>query len=47
MFGGEAGLRWLVASFVNIDVGWRVRDWRYDGGPAREDGPFARVIVNL
>jgi hypothetical protein len=47
MLGGEAGLRWLAASFLNFEAGWRVRDWRYDGGPAREDGPFARLVIIL
>jgi hypothetical protein len=45
MYGVELGLRWLALHGVELEAGWRYRDWEYDDGPTSFEGPFLRLRV--
>jgi len=47
MFGAELGLRWEASPYVQLEGGWRYRDWQQDDGPASFNGPFVRLVVGM
>ena len=47
MWGADLGLRWAATRHLQLDGGWRYRDWQYDGGPASFSGPYLRLVLVL
>ena len=47
MWGADLGLRWEATRHLQIEGGWRYRDWQYDDGPASFNGPYLRLVLVL
>jgi len=47
MWGADLGLRWAATRRLQLDGGWRYRDWQYDDGPASFSGPYLRLVLVL
>lgn len=47
MYGVDLGVRWLPIWNLALEAGWWYRDWQRDGGPARFNGPYFRVIAGF
>jgi hypothetical protein len=47
MYGADLGLRMVAYRGVELEGGWRYRDWQHDRGPASFSGPYLRLRVHF
>ena len=47
MWGADLGARWKASDSLDLEGGWRYRDWHYDDGPGSFSGPYLRLALGF
>jgi hypothetical protein len=47
MYGADLGLRMVAYRGIELEGGWRYRDWQHDSGLASFSGPYLRLRVHF